>query len=356
MFRVPVQCVAGAGLLALCGVAAAFQQEPQGVPRTLIDRKLQERTVQLIGIDTRSVTYLDIAGLVRHEPLTEFLVLAPPSPAELARCAAQLQSTTEQATSGPDGRLNTPTISTSTLPSRPSSLLELVDGQRFSGGLAQGQTPVKDVIRWSHPVLGNLEFKLDQVRRAQPNMPATSGWDQPVVAAAPAAQDDAVIFANGDRIEGFVESIGGAGGKLEFGASGKGEAGAVRTIDLDVVREIVFANPPQVMPARSMVLWLRDGSVIACRGIQTNRLGELQISTALRDTESAPSESSNATPGLRLDDLLAAAFDGECLVPLATLPPVNQGPEGDRRWTAPAVALDTDRAVLARPTSRSRAR
>jgi hypothetical protein len=335
MLRAAVQCVAGAGLLALCATAGAWQ-EPQGVPRTLIDRKLQERAIQLTTIDTRSVTYIDIAGLVRHEPVTEYLALTPPSPADLARRAAQLQSTNEQATSGPDGKLNVPVISTSTLPARPVSLLVLADGQRFSGVIAPTGTAVKDVIRWSHPVLGILEFKLEQVRRAQINSP---GPDGPT--ATPPAQNDAVIFANGDRIEGFVESI--ASDKLEFGIGDKGE---VRTIELGVVREILFANPPQPLPARSMMLWLRDGSVIASRGIQTNRMGELLISPALRETDASPSESSSGTPGLRLDDLLAAAFEDESLVPLAALPPLRQSPEGERRWTAPITAIESDRAVL----------
>jgi hypothetical protein len=329
-----VQFVAGAACLALGGLVAA-QTEIPGVPRALLDRRLQERPVLLVGIDSHTITYTDAAGLVRTEPTGEFIAILPALAGELPKRIAQ---PAPPATSTPESR---PFIGPGDLlAARPTTVLELVDGQRFAGSLIApdaSRPGNPESLAWSHPLLGPLEVKIDRVRRIRLSDPAPAS-----PAAGQPAKDDVVIFANGDRLEGFVESI---GAKLKV-VPGSDPAAPAREFDLGVVREIVFANPPQPWPSSAALVWLRDGSVIACRGITTGRLGDVTLAAEIRNTEAAPSESPESSALLRLEDLLAVAFDPAALEPLASLTPVDTRPIADRRWTKPSAVLDADRAVL----------
>jgi len=317
--------------LALCTLWAhpAAAQTATGAPRVLIDRRLQEREVYFVGIDDRLLRYLDSGGLPRSEPIADYLALLPGS-AE----AATPRRTIIPADTEPQGP---PELSAA---SPPAAMLELTDGQRFAGlptpsdpGAAP-QNP--DTIRWTHPVLGPLEIKLDQVRRIRLNQPAD---EAPI---APAA-DDIVILSNGDRLAGFIESI---GATLHFSVAGKDKA---VEIPLDRIQELVLANPAQRPPPHAIMAYFRDGSIIACRALNTNRVGELTINRRLQDSESPDPKPSEAPahPSLRLDDLLAAAFDAAAMVPLATIPPATQEPAPGRRWTRPARAIDPHRTILA---------
>ena len=57
--------------------ASAVAQETRGVPRLLLDRQLQERSVMLVGLDGRTIMYTDAAGLVRNESVGEYLAIIP---------------------------------------------------------------------------------------------------------------------------------------------------------------------------------------------------------------------------------------------------------------------------------------
>ncbi len=317
-----------------CGASSALAQESKGVPRVLLDRQLHERAVLLAGLDGRTIMYTDAAGLLRNESVAEYLAIIPPlEPAAPARPPAPANGHRE------------PELP----PARAWSVIDLADGERFFGDVAPAAA-AKDSIRWSHPVLGQMEFKIDQVRRIRLDMPPAGSWSKPVPVLAPDTKDDLVIFANGDRLSGFVEGLTGLPRELRLTSSEKGAgAGGARTIKLDVVREVVFANPPQSIPARSTLVWLKDGSVIACRAVKSGRLGELTLNLSLQDSEASPSDvTADPRPAgaLRLDDLQGAAFEPGALVPLCSLPPVEQKPVGDRRWTRPIAIADADRAVL----------
>ncbi len=304
-------------------------QEPRSVPRVLLDRQMRERAVMLTALDARTISYTDAAGLVRSEPVSEYLALIPPTeaPAKPASTAGPRTGEGEAVTA------------------RAWSVIDLTDGERFFGDVGPG-APGRDALRWVHPVLGPMEFKIDQVRRVRLDMPPAGSWTKPVPLAPADSREDVVVFANGDRASGFVEGISGEPRELSLAPKDKG---AARSIDLGVVREVVFANPGQLLPARATLVWLRDGSVIACRAIGTTRLGEVTLQPAMQDTEAAASENAPETKTqglLRLDDLLGVAFEPALLAPLSGLPPVSQAPVGDRRWTKPIAIANADRAVL----------
>lgn len=320
---------------ACCILAApAIAQETRGVPRLLLDRQLHEREVTLVGLDRRSIMYTDAAGLLRNESVAEYLAIIPPlegpPPARPAPASSR--------------RAPEPDLG----PARAWSVIELADGERFFGDIA-GAPATKDSLRWSHPMLGAMEFKIDQVRRVRLDMPPAGSWGKAPSPTAPDPKDDVVVFANGDRLTGFVEGFSGTPRELRLTPADKGAAGGARKVDLAVVREVVFANPAQAIPARSTLIWLRDGSVVACRAVKTSRLGELTLSLAMQDSEAAPADTApDAKPAgmLRMEDLLGAVFEPGSLIPLCSLPPSKQAPLGDRRWTRPIAIADADRAVL----------
>lgn len=301
--RVPV-----AILVCVCAAPAAAQ-EAKGVARVLIDRELRERPVLLTGLDGRTVTYTDSAGLSRSESVDEFVAMVPAVGAARGSSAAS-----------------------------PISSLELTDGQRFFGDLAPAEG-ARESVRWAHPTLGTLEFKLDRVRSLRFNLPVQGGWGGPSAATPPDPGADLVMFANGDRAAGFVERVSGEPRVVVLGPVDRGET---REIGLDVVREIVLSNPAEAPDARSTVVWLRDGSVLACRAIRTTRLGELTLTPAFADTEAV-----ETPPGtLLLDDLLGVAFDSAAVTPLSSVPPAAQAPTGERPWSRPVSVVGAERAVL----------
>jgi hypothetical protein len=290
-------------ILVFAGLAAAGPAVAQerGVQRTLLDRALHERQVRLLGIDTATVSYEE-GGLVRNEPSSEHLAVLPPPPpppqhGDLRR-SAEPQS----------------------LPA-PASFLQLTDGQLLTGSLAADHAPGAESVRWSHPVLGAVELKLDQVLRIRfPDPP-----DRPAAAPlAPSASADRVLLANGDRIEGFVEAV--APALIISVADQK------RTIPLDRVREIALANPAEA--PRGPFALLRDGSVLSVREVHTGRMGEVTLTPAMLQS----SESAEPVPSspLALADIRAYVFDAAAVLPLAEVPITRQSPDPGRRWSPPA--------------------
>ncbi|MEX2220107.1 MAG: hypothetical protein WD749_15260 [Phycisphaerales bacterium] len=312
------------GVLAACLVGAAAttaQTPPQGPPppgvaRVLIDRRLQEHAVRITALDARTLTYTDSAGLVRSEPLAEFIAILPDHAA-----------TSDSAAGGAlPGFLPVGAAS--------AQELTLADGQRLVGrfGSVLGDAPA-EVFTWEHPVLGPLEVRLDDVRRlqlgfAEPALLAPGGPRQP-------GDTDLVILANGDRLEGFVEGL-------------LREGPAVRLVTGETARDIPFerighihfqSNPAGAPPEGSLIAWLRDGSILACRALRTTRAGELTIELAMREGAPArPAEATMAQGALALADLVAADLRPGLLTPLASLPPAEQRPAAERRWSPPVTA------------------
>lgn len=315
--------------------AVASAQQSRGVPRLLLDRRLDERAVMLTALDNGTIRYTDGAGLPRTEPATEYLAILP-QPAPPAAPHAPT------ATVAPEGAPDQQTVKAAAPEEqdRPlaNPLVELTDGQRFAGSVAP-EPPGEDSLRWATPALGPMEFKLDQVKRIRLHEGAWSA--QPPEA----ATDDVLILSNGDHLHGFVESVA-KNVRLTAGEGGKGQA---REVPLERVYEVIFANPPVAASARAAVAWLRDGSVVSCRVIRSNREGELTLSAVLQESEAADVRAEGRpAAALRLEDLLAVAFEsgGAAIKPLASVAPVQVSPGASRRWTRPVRAIDPERAVL----------
>lgn len=270
-----------------------------GGTHRLIDARLDEREVRLISISDRAITYEDARGLLRSEPITEFLALLPA------------------------GSMAAPTPSMGSL--------TLADGRRFIGTLADPGPASPDAIGWSHPSLGAIVVPLERIRslRFIPGAPAL---------ASPAhAGDDRITLVNGDILTGFVESIDAA----DPGAISLDLAGTRRDIRLDRIASIDF--PALRTSAHGATLWLHDGSIVGAREFILSRTGEMQI--LLDDPgRSAPADASLALPPgasptailIPAADLAAIAFNEGELIALASLTPASQAPVEPRRWTDPA--------------------
>jgi hypothetical protein len=278
--------------------ASAAAQEARPVPRLLLDRRLQERPVQLTAVDDKTVMFADSAGVARTEVISDYLaILSPP---------------------------DRPTP-------RPVSILELADGQRFVGNLAEAKPSSPDSLLWTHGALGTLEFNLDQVRVVQlqggPEVPTRKPGED---------TSDLVILVNGDRIDGFVDAIGPVV-TIDSGEAG----GSKRDIPHDRIQIIVLGASKSPAPEPGMTAWLGDGSIIACRAVQTSRAGELILTPRnLGEMGNRGSEAPGATVALRLDDLWALEVQPRVLLPLASLPFARQEPGAGRRWTRAVESVD----------------
>jgi hypothetical protein len=295
-------CRASALALLLLPLATAAAQ--QGVPRVLLDRELNERHVLLVGLDDRHATYMDSAELLRTLPVDRLLAVTSP-----------------------------PGVISAVVPATEKrSVLELVDGQRIVGSLVTGPGEVSpgEEVRWSHPQLGAMEFKLDDIRSIA--LDGSVAWNPG------GATGDLVILQNGDRLEGFVEGIGSAV-LIDSG-------GQIRELSMDVIAQVVLANPAQ--PLRGRAVWLRDGSIIACRAMPAAAAGQIAIVPALAGGERPGSESAAAT--LPLDDVLAVAFAADRLAPLAAMEVVREEPWHGRRWSPPVRRSEPGLALLNAPS------
>jgi hypothetical protein len=305
-----------AGALCVAPVSASglpVEPPPRGTPRTLIDRRLQEHAVQLIALDTATITYTDSAGLLRKESRDEFLAVLPQAQDLGAAAATAL---------------------------RPPSVAELVDGQRYAGraGAVPSRSSPGESIAWEHAALGTLDLKLDDLRRLQLRPQTTEPSVRPAPPTSAAGADtDIVVLTNGDRAEGLTEGFLADGPALRLSAGGSS-----RDIPFERIQEVrILSNPGAALPERSAVLWLRDGSVIACRSIRTDRTGDVSLEVALREPPGGGEGDRTtlaASAAVPLGEVLGADLHPGTLVPLASIPAENQRPTGNRRWTRPVVA------------------
>lgn len=305
----PVRASAiAAAILAGGWVCAAVADPP--LRRVLLDRRLSGRVVEMVALDGRTITYVDAGGLVRTEPLAEFVALLP------ART---------------DGA-EPPS------PPRPAPALWLTDGQRFAGALRRGEA-AGETVRWEHPVFGPIDVPLEIVSRVRLLPPGELAAEPrgPV----PVGQD-VVTLRNGDRLAGFLESLGDLA-RIDVD-------GTRREAPADLITEITLANPPAA--AAGMTAWLSDGSIVSVASVRTSRTGELRLRPRVTAAEAPPSEAEPApsgSSGLTGDDLVAVAFEAADFVALAAIPLRAQRPVGDRPWSEPITPSDRDGSLLWAP-------
>ena len=219
-------------------------------------------------------------------------------------------------------------------------LLELRDGQKFSGALSVSS----DQCLWTHPWLGSTAISIDDVQELQ--LRRDSNRQKQLSS----STSDIVELINGDTVEGFVESI---SDDLMITADSAGAENIAGTekknaqrIPITRVARIRFSESMDIASTegsgasiegsgardeRVARLWLRDGSVldaidlVVIKGLVARFQSSVFTPTqAERDTETtnttnAPPRGEVASPTLvfevSLDDITAIALNCEAFVP-----------------------------------------
>jgi len=238
-------------------------------PARLVHPDLSEEPIHIIGLDDTGLAYFDADRVRRTAPLRAFV---------------QVRAIAGRAAQTPDA----------------AGMVELTDGQALTGQWA-GANESGNALRWEHPALGVVDLPLTSIGRVRLA-------DRP--APMPDAEvGDVVVLSNGDRLTGFVESVGADAITIT-----PADADAPIDLPADRLAGLSLANPPAAASAAPYLLVLDDGSRIAATDL-----------TWLEQTLTfTPALARDAGRGLTLPAerlvRIDAAGSGRVLRPLATAP------------------------------------
>lgn len=190
-------------------------------PAELVTPELDAQPVMVTAMDGDALSYFDDERRLRREPVERFVRLR----------FAQGPS--------PDGAADE------------APLVALTDGQRFAGEWV-GTEDDGQTLLWRHATLGELRLPLDAIRFIRLD---------PLEADPRAAGQDTLFLAGGERLHGFVASLGGEGVAVEH------EGGRL-VIPRERVRGVLLSNPPAEPPAIAgrHLVHLADGSRLLAAG------------------------------------------------------------------------------------------
>jgi hypothetical protein len=208
------------------------------------------------------------------------------------------------------------------LPALPrAGLLRLGDGQRFPGEALSGARAAEDLFVWNHTSwLGRMEVALERIESVS---------FVPGAAVPHPQRGDALLLANGDRIDGFVTAL----GDPIVIETGDPAAGGGEIVEVPLERAVAVRLSPPPRPASGRRLWLADGTVMDVTGLVVGDDGLVRIAGGPFGTE----------PLLRpigLSSLLAVQFDRGGLTPLAALRPQEVSGPSTRYRVPPPATLD----------------
>ncbi len=209
--------------------------------------------------------------------------------------------------------------------------VELTDGQRLLGTLGVSDDP--DAIVLEARGLGRARLPLERVRRVARPGAAWHASDEP---------SDAVLLTNGDRLTGFVASLGGSV-TIEL------EAGPITTVGLDRVAEVRLANPSE--PSRGTLVGDDRGVLLLAESLRVASDGMMTLTTrpAPLGLESGGEDTIAYDPGrARFAGLTAAGTRGVVALATQETPPIT--PTGGRRWTPDAVMIEAPDPFMALPS------
>lgn len=290
----PLRC-AHCGTLAalaalLCAASTAAEEGPR---RLLLDRAGQAQVVTLRALSDSGVVFDDAQGRRQRLRLDAVAALAP------------AQHDQPLLSAWPAGQTKTATL---------ASALRTVDGQRFPGTLV-GSAEKGESVLWEHEAFGTLTAPLERVAFAalQRLEPEAAGLAQDAVPAP--GGDDVLLLVNGDRLSGFLRSLGET-------AALETDDGAVVEIPSERIAQVLLANPPE--PRQGTVVWLQDGTVVVVASMAQRGRSDVELTL--------PTGQSAVYP---LEAIEAAAFDAGSLRALASIEPAGQQGSAERLWTPP---------------------
>ena len=260
--------------------------------RLLLGRDLEPVAVDLVGVDSRRPVYRDESGRSREAAAGDVLAIVP----ETLPLSGEPPVASVEPGAPPPRAAD-------------SGVLELTTGERLPGDLASA-TGAKDTLVWRHPRFGHIEVPLDSVRRAAVSAEGVAFIHAQDRADEPGSGEDRILLLNGDRLSGFVLSLGETT-EIKVGAD------TVR-VQTALISGMVLGGARPKRPAGPMV-WLEDGTVVSVSSLASPALGAAQV--GLPGGQSA---------AYALPALVAIAYDASRLVPLSEIPPRDQQPVGER--------------------------
>jgi hypothetical protein len=266
------------------GEQAAKPKAPTGVPRVLVMKDLTRRPVRLLSIGAEQVQVVGPRGKASTVLRRDVVAVLPDGPGEGVG-------------SGSVGETKLVTV-------RGETLLGSL------GPAGEGKDAGETVV-WQSRRFGDVAFKLDDLA-AVDLLPLE---DSPG-AAAPG--EDVVRLVNGDRLRGFVESVGGAGdagATLELEVEKK-----KRTLPIERVSRVEFSNPRKALAGT--MIWLATGETLRV----TKIAGTAADTTIVRDGKELlfPTE-----------EIVGFVENAGAVLPLARFAPATTEPYGTRSVADP---------------------
>ncbi|MFN7020257.1 MAG: hypothetical protein ACK4WH_02875 [Phycisphaerales bacterium] len=220
--------------------------------------------------------------------------------------------------------------------------VRMVDGQRLVGFPARAvdaADPAADAkpddgqtLLWLHNRLGMLRLPVESISSLvlRPSPAPTAG---------PTATSDQVVLANGDRLTGFVDSI----GEVVTISPPKGAAKPARTeptrIPIDQIAQIHLANPPE--PARGGMVWLSDGSIVGAAAADIDAATKRALLVGARPSASGAKKQAGGSGSFDVGEFRALAVEAARLTPLAALPIAEQRAWPGRSHFDPVIIAPT---------------
>jgi hypothetical protein len=285
------------------------------VRRVLIDRALKRRAVQEVVLEESTIRFRDAAGRPGSTPRENILALLPP------------EDVTDGATVAAPAGIVWREITD--LRAESHGRIELADGQLFPGRIADGTPrPGSEEISWIHPLLGRMEFRLDNVSFVLIN---SEGSDD--LRALGQSSGDVVGLTNRDRVEGFIAAVG-AEVSVEVGPARKPAA-----FPTDRVSYLRFASNTKSAAISGPRVWFHDGTVAAATAVASDAPETLSLKIPA---------AGDGKKSIRLGagEIVAIALDSSKIRPLASIP-TSPAP-------APA-AGEVQRVFIPRPITRAAA-
>ncbi|MBX3390340.1 MAG: hypothetical protein KF691_12900 [Phycisphaeraceae bacterium] len=274
------------------GATVAFAQETAPGRIVILDRDLHRIAGSLESFSANTLQYTDSTGRSRSIERARVLALF----------GTRLHSASvPSALSAGDGSGGVPGI------------LRLTDGQVVPGFLIASDSPGES-LSWRSRRIGQFVVPLER---------ASSLALSDAVHEEQSPQRDTAVLANGDRLEGFVVSI---GKQLVIEVGGKNNA-----IPIDRATQIELANP--VEPGALPLVFLSDGSALAATDLASASSPGKPSAPSATATAQWALASDGGTGLVDIESIDSILFEPRAVVPLASIPIEHSvGLEG-RRWT-----------------------
>ncbi len=299
LFACPIAVVAA---IAAPGEIEAPPRRPEAFLRTVILQDLSSRTGRIHALDATRVSMVGPDGVVVALPAAQVLAVVMPPVAR------------------GDGAGRAPIDAwrdVSLIEEVPQGVLRLVDGQTFPG-LLSSEPAEADRVRWVGRVGGLLSVPLERVAAMQLRPVAIPTGD---------GKSDVLQLTNGDRVEGFLASV---GPSVTIEVDGK-----PTTIEAARVAAASLANASK--PAEGAWIWLASGAVCRVTALTLGQDGRGEVSLQAADAASVAVEAG---------EVRAVAFDVAAFRTLAAATARVTACDADRSWTPPPLVGDPALALL----------